>query len=95
MRRIGLLSACMLLVGSGLLLRSFLKLLDVDLGFAPERVVTVRVDPDRLEFVLTTSSGKSLHFMLDEDANITINNAQAQMDELEVGVGGMTMPPAG
>ncbi|HEY2376371.1 MAG TPA: ABC transporter permease [Gemmatimonadaceae bacterium] len=39
--------ACVLLVGSGLLIRSFLKVLDVDLGFRPERVVAVRVDPDR------------------------------------------------
>jgi predicted permease len=39
--------ACMLLVGSGLLFRSFLKLIDVDLGFTPERVMAVRVDPDR------------------------------------------------
>ena len=38
--------ACVLLVGSGLLIRSFLKVLDVDLGFRPERVVAVRVDPD-------------------------------------------------
>jgi predicted permease len=39
--------ACVLLVGSGLLIRSFLKVLDVDLGFRPERVVAVRVDPDQ------------------------------------------------
>jgi len=39
--------ACVLLVGSGLLFRSFTKLLDVDLGFAPERVISVRIDPDR------------------------------------------------
>ena len=39
--------ACMLVVGSGLLFRSFLKLLDVDMGFAAERVMSVRVDPDR------------------------------------------------
>jgi len=39
--------ACVLLVGSGLLIRSFLKVLDVDLGFRPESVVAVRVDPDR------------------------------------------------
>ncbi|HEY7236600.1 MAG TPA: ABC transporter permease [Gemmatimonadaceae bacterium] len=37
--------ACVLLVGSGLLVRSFLNVLDVDLGFRPERVVAVRVDP--------------------------------------------------
>jgi len=39
--------ACMLLVGAGLLFRSFIKLLDVDLGFSPERVISVRIDPDR------------------------------------------------
>jgi predicted permease len=38
--------ACVLLVGSGLLIRSFLKVLDVDLGFRPESVVAVRADPD-------------------------------------------------
>jgi len=36
--------ACMLLVGAGLLLRSFLRVLDVDLGFQPERAAAVRVD---------------------------------------------------
>ena len=39
--------ACVLLVGSGLLVRSFLNVLDVDLGFRPEHVVAVRVEPDR------------------------------------------------
>jgi predicted permease len=38
--------ACVLLVGSGLLIRSFLKVLDVDLGFRPESVIALRVDPD-------------------------------------------------
>jgi putative ABC transport system permease protein len=39
--------ACVLLVGSGLLLRSFLHVLDVDLGFQPSQaaVVTVNYDP--------------------------------------------------
>jgi predicted permease len=36
--------ACMLLVGAGLLLRSFLKVLDVDLGFQPARSAAVTVD---------------------------------------------------
>jgi predicted permease len=38
--------ACMLLVGAGLLLRSFLHVLDVDLGFQPERTAAVKVDYD-------------------------------------------------
>jgi predicted permease len=36
--------ACVLLVGAGLLLRSFLRVLDIDLGFQPERAAAVKVD---------------------------------------------------
>jgi predicted permease len=38
--------ACMLLVGAGLMLRSFLKVLDVDLGFQPERAAAVKFEFD-------------------------------------------------
>jgi predicted permease len=38
--------ACVLLVGAGLLLRSFLKVLDVDLGFQPEHAAAIMVDYD-------------------------------------------------
>jgi predicted permease len=34
--------ACVLLVGSGLLLRSFVRVLDIDLGFRPEQAATMR-----------------------------------------------------
>ena len=37
--------ACTLLVGAGLLMRSFLRVLDVNLGFQPERAAAMRVDP--------------------------------------------------
>jgi predicted permease len=36
--------ACVLLVGAGLLLRSFLHVLDVDLGFEPSRAAAMRAD---------------------------------------------------
>jgi predicted permease len=38
--------ACVLLVGAGLLIRSLIRVLDVDMGFEPGRAATVRVDPD-------------------------------------------------
>ena len=38
--------ASMLLVGAGLLIRSLIRVLDVDMGFEPARAVTIRVDPD-------------------------------------------------
>jgi predicted permease len=38
--------ACVLLVGAGLLIRSFLHILDADLGFRPDNAAAVRVDPD-------------------------------------------------
>jgi predicted permease len=37
--------ACVLLVGAGLLIRSFLRVLDVNLGFQPERAAALRIDP--------------------------------------------------
>jgi predicted permease len=36
--------ACVLLIGAGLLLRSFLRLLDVDLGFQPARVAAIKIE---------------------------------------------------
>lgn len=38
--------ACMLLVSAGLLLRSFMKVLDVDLGFEPDRAASIKVEYD-------------------------------------------------
>jgi predicted permease len=38
--------ACVLLVSAGLLLRSFVKVLDVDLGFQPDRAASIKVDYD-------------------------------------------------
>jgi predicted permease len=37
--------ACVLMVGTGLLVRSFLSVLDVKMGFQPERAASIRIDP--------------------------------------------------
>ena len=42
--------ACVLLVGAGLLIRSFLRVLDVNMGFRPESAATLRIDPDRQQY---------------------------------------------
>ncbi len=50
--------ACVLPVGAGLLLRSFLRVLDVDLGFQPNRAAAIKIDyndggkPERRSAVL-------------------------------------------
>ena len=38
--------ACVLLVGAGLLLRSFLRVLDIDLGFQPSHAASIKVEYD-------------------------------------------------
>jgi predicted permease len=37
--------ACTLLIGAGLLMRSFVRVLDVKLGFQPQRAAALRIDP--------------------------------------------------
>jgi predicted permease len=38
--------ACVLLIGAGLLMRSFLRVLDIDLGFQPEHAASIKLDYD-------------------------------------------------
>jgi predicted permease len=38
--------ACVLLVGAGLLIRSFVRVLEVNMGFRPERAAALRIDPN-------------------------------------------------
>jgi predicted permease len=51
--------ACVLLVSAGLLIRSFLNVLDVNLGFKPERTAALRVDPGRSQ---TTQAERNVYF---------------------------------
>jgi predicted permease len=50
--------ACMLLVSAGLLLRSFLQVLDVDLGFQPEHAIAVQMQYDDSAPTPEASAGK-------------------------------------
>ncbi|HXW04949.1 MAG TPA: ABC transporter permease [Vicinamibacterales bacterium] len=53
--------ACVLLVGAGLLIRSLVRVLEVDMGFVASQAATIRVDPDsRYE------SREQRHYYLDE-----------------------------
>jgi hypothetical protein len=51
--------ACLLLVGAGLLIRSFVRLLEVDLGFQPKQVVTCRI---RVNRDFTTNTEQIVYF---------------------------------
>jgi predicted permease len=59
--------ACVLVVSTGLLVRSFLKVLDVDLGFRPERSIALRIDPD----AGTVDSAAQLVAFVDEALRLT------------------------
>jgi predicted permease len=61
--------ASVLLVGSGLLIRSFGNVLDVDLGFRPDHVVAVRVDPEQGRAAF--HSGQEFVSYLDEVLRLT------------------------
>ena len=50
--------ACTLLVGAGLLVRSFLHVLEVDLGFQPEQALTINVDTGGLEATLESRAAR-------------------------------------
>ena len=51
--------ACILLAGAGLLIRSFLRVLDVNLGFHPERAIALRIDPNA---TYTTQEQKNAYY---------------------------------
>jgi predicted permease len=50
---------CVLLAGAGLLARSLMRVLDADLGFAPDNLLTIRVDPRRAS---TTRATRNAYF---------------------------------
>jgi putative ABC transport system permease protein len=69
--------ACVLLVGTGLLLRSFLRILDVDLGFQPQRAVTLRIDPSAVTLRIDPSSQNSTQALKNSYFDEALRRARA------------------
>jgi hypothetical protein len=43
------------------------------------------VDADKMQFVLKTTAGEDTHFGMDEDAQVLINDKEAQLSDLRAG----------
>jgi predicted permease len=76
--------ACVLLAGAGLLMRSFLRVLDVNLGFQPERAAALRIDPNS---TYTTEEQKNAYFTeaLHDVLNVRGIEAAGLSDALPLG----------
>jgi predicted permease len=66
--------ACVLLIGAGLLLRSFLRVLDIDLGFQPARAAAMKVD---YQFTLNGSEKADA-----EKRNVTFHQIVTEVQSL-------------
>lgn len=58
--------AFVLLIAAGLMMRSFIKLQNVDLGFAPQRVLTMAVDLNWSKYVSQQRQRAAAHAILDK-----------------------------
>jgi predicted permease len=76
--------ACVLIVGAGLLLRSFLQVLQVDLGFEPEQVSSIRMDyrPDLANNRPSDQRASNLHEVIRQMQAIPGVEAVAITDNL-------------
>jgi predicted permease len=93
--------ACVLIVGTGLLIHSFLRVLDVDMGFHPENAVALRIDPDKSYSTQETRNAyfsEALHRTLDipgvTGAGLTDSLPLGHNRTWGAGVKGRTYPKA-
>jgi len=77
--------ACVLLVGAGLLMRSFLKVLDVDLGFKPSRAAVIKVDYDGADVEDGSRRGAALQEILRKVGELPGVEAAGVTDMLPLG----------
>jgi predicted permease len=78
--------ALVLLVAAGLLIRSFLRVLDVNLGFQPERAAALRVDPDRKQYPSPGPLNAYFDEVLRRVRNVPGIEAAGLTDSLPLGV---------
>lgn len=76
--------ACVLLVGAGLLIQSFARLLDVNLGFTPKQTVVWRVDPTR-SFNVLAEANRYYDRLVDQVAAIPGVESVGLSDTLPLG----------
>jgi predicted permease len=76
--------ACVLLVGAGLLVRSFVKVLDVRLGFRPQSAAALRIDPNS-GYATNAQQLAYLNDALQRVRNITGVQAAGVADALPLG----------
>ncbi len=76
--------ACVLLVGAGLLIRSFVSVLDVQLGFRPEHAAAMRIDPNS-QYSTTARRISYLNEALSRVRNIPGVEAAGLSDALPLG----------
>jgi predicted permease len=77
--------ACVLLVGAGLMTRSFVNVLDVDIGFKAERVASLRVEPSASMFTSPMSHVSYMDEILRRTREITGVEAASMADGLPLG----------
>ena len=82
--------ACVLLIGSGLLIRSFLRVLEVDLGFRPENAIAFRIDPELngilVSFATATSPNRCDSQMMHRVWKLPVLLTTCRSDVIEAGV---------
>jgi predicted permease len=76
---------CVLLIGAGLLTRSLFRVLDVDLGFTSQNLITLRVDPPRMEHPTITTRNAYFDLILQHVRSVSGVEAAGLTDALPLG----------
>jgi predicted permease len=84
--------ALMLLAGSGLMIRSFVAVLETDPGFAPERVASIQMAFDRINYPQRSNRLSVIERLLDRVRSLPGIEAAGVVNDLPLsGVGGISV----